>query len=457
MQTTFNMRNTYSTDDSTISFGPHNPTAAREHFKYTKQQNNTGGTQRTTFVDPFSASNTAYVPAYLYNNIELWVWDWDDTLLDTGAYLRHPMSREYILALSDSVLTRDFPHWQYFRDLCTQLVTNGKRVGIASFGTYSVIRAYMDRVFGHEQKIFNGANIIAAVRDIGSARAIRDTPINKNAYIQRLMNHYRITDHDRVILFDDLPSNIADAVAFGVLAYQIPASDTDTNIRQLRPQAEFITSQESALYSTAPTAETQQQPARDHMTVLFGPQTLYDIGRNFEAQCVPENIFSQIGDRKTWKNQSQYKADSKRRILRPTSRAGSELGSRNNAADNFENILASNKGGTSCLQGIQGCEFNMSSSPLNELNKYDEAINSEKWYRCDEKTGKCEILSPGELNQFKDTRQSPGQDGNMNEGFRGCTTCQSSGPTWVIGLLLLVLLVLIWWCFVKGKMSMPGF
>lgn len=247
-----------------------------------------------------STNNNPVIPPYLWENIDLWVWDWDDTLIDTSAYIRHSMSRDNIMNLSDRALGEDVPYWQFFRDLVVYLVQNGRRVGIASFGTYTIIRAYMDRIFGRDQKYFIRANIHAACEDLDCVRDYRQMPLNKNPYIQRLMNHYRITDHGRVILFDDAPSNIADAKRLGIVSVQMGVYD--------RENAKWIPPQKAGLAG------------------LFSPSTLIQFGDRFAQKCSKSDsvggsqVFGWIGDRKSWKYQAQAESDDTNRVLNPNFR-----------------------------------------------------------------------------------------------------------------------------------------
>ncbi len=481
---------------SSVQFGPHGWSDLGRRFDITGVPG-LKTSEDGRVVDPFSAAKTVFVPSGLYSRVELWVWDWDDTLIDTAAYSRHPMDREWILKMSDAELTRDWPHWRYFRDLCQELVSSGKRVGIASFGTYSVIQAYMTRVFGPGQQVFTGANIHAAARDIGERRILSEMPLNKNPYIQRLMNLYRITDHDRVFLFDDLPSNVGDALAMGVRAYLIPMStDRGANNRQI---------------SMTQLTNEQIDARRDRMTLLFGEHTMYDIERGFRDRCGDstsdgnEAIFGQIGERKYWKQREQARQDGMRRRVTPDRGVGSlnpvvdylgrlaetpmeesrRIGveyeeSAARASSQREGFVSgsgnkiwgsSNKGGTKCLSSIpfklnykptpgglnfsetsvprhleaqpegwaynrvstvQGCEFELTTPQMD----YESDVNKESWYRCDELTGKCELVKKGNVNDV--------------EGFAGCMSCKSPTANWMIGLLLLVLVALIWWCCFKG-------
>jgi len=164
--------------------------------------------------------NGLAVSFYLFKQCKLWVWDFDDTLINTDTYLRRNMKPSTIRNLNDSELDVDFPQWRYFSKLVDFLITHGKYVGIASFGTYEIIRAYMDRIFGFNQKVFGKHNIIApCLQDRDSRRF--SVPPNKNEYIYQLMKIYRVQDFGRVVLFDDMPSNISSSISIGVIGVQI--------------------------------------------------------------------------------------------------------------------------------------------------------------------------------------------------------------------------------------------
>ena len=279
-----------STGQEYFLFGPLSTKVAENQPSTTRPSTPTATGE---LVGRTQENSNPVIPPYLWENIDLWVWDWDDTLIDTSAYVRHSMSRNTIMALSDRELGVDFPYWQFFRDLVIYLVQNGRRVGIASFGTYTIIRAYMDRIFGRDQKYFIRANIHAACEDLDCVRDYRQMPLNKNPYIQRLMNHYRITDHARTILFDDLPSNIADAKRLGVVSVQM------------------------GVYNPV---NAKWEPS---MAGLFGPSTLIQFGDRFAQKCSKADrvgssqVFGWIGDRKSWKYQTQADSDDTNRVLNP--------------------------------------------------------------------------------------------------------------------------------------------
>lgn len=227
-------------------------------------------------------SGAIIISPYLEKTMQLWVWDFDDTLIDTRAYKRHNMDPNIIREhLSDAELTADIPNWGYFKKLVQYLVATGKRVGIASFGTYSIIKAYMDRIFGTNQKYFGPNNLLATCPEIGCNRSCIDIPLNKNAYILKMMKFYRIQGYESVVLFDDSSSNIADALRIGISAFQI-----------------------------------------DETTGLFGAQIMFMIEAKIQNKCEVEicgpSTFGSLGDRKRWKYDSQAYDDIFNRVLKPT-------------------------------------------------------------------------------------------------------------------------------------------
>ena len=161
--------------------------------------------------------------SYLLDNIDLWLWDWDDTLIDTKSYSVNKMQTEEIKKKTDSELDREVPGWRYFVNLVTLLINNGKKVGIVSFGTYDIIQDYMNRMFGNNNP-FNKQNILTIKRD--SNYVPLELKKDKNEFIDILLKKYNILP-SRTILFDDLITNVIQAIKFGVLAIHLPNNNPD--------------------------------------------------------------------------------------------------------------------------------------------------------------------------------------------------------------------------------------
>jgi FMN phosphatase YigB (HAD superfamily) len=154
----------------------------------------------------------------LHKNCKLWVWDFDDTLINSYAYMKHAMTDSAIATLSDDALLADIPFYSYFRDLVIELCTRGVKVAIASFGVLSIIQAYMNRIFGFNQKFFATHNIKAFRHNLRDVFSRKTMPRNKNGMIFELMEFYKISSFNNVCLFDDAVANITAALEIGIYA-----------------------------------------------------------------------------------------------------------------------------------------------------------------------------------------------------------------------------------------------
>lgn len=194
----------------------------------------------------------------LFKQCKLWIWDFDDTLIDTSTYYSSNMKPEAILERTDKELDIEVPQWRYFRRLVEFLVGNGRYVGIASFGTYEIIQAYMKRIMGFNQQFFTRKNIIAPdfkMRDLYRW----NQPPNKNEYIYQLMRIYRVQDFKRVVLFDDNATNIADAIGIGIVGVQVPSRNGG-----------------------------DKPDAAGKGGMMFGPWIMADFDKNLQEKCGDE-------------------------------------------------------------------------------------------------------------------------------------------------------------------------
>jgi FMN phosphatase YigB (HAD superfamily) len=344
---------------------------------------------------PLSGRNIVISP-YLDKYMQMWVWDWDDTLLDTRAYYRHSMNGDYIrYHMTKEELELDMPNYQYFVDLVYYLVEKGVRVGIASFGTYSIIRAYMDRIFGMNQKLFSSVNIYASCQEIGENRDYNKMPINKNSYIQKMMNHYKLNDYSNVVLFDDNSTNIADALRLGVFAIQI---DVPTSSDE----------KERVIMSN----------------VLFGSMTMMDLESRLRDGCKRSGIptqfdFGYLGDRKVWKRKAQQDAEMMGKVLTPNfMNEGFTPDVPLNATppDAFQELF---KDKPTVVEGFYNQEVGVYPSSCNSnlnLNLNDENYKNDK-------NNKYGLI--------------------IEEGFSQCMDCQNPMNTYFIGLIFLALVGLL--------------
>ena len=324
------------------------------------------------------------ISPYLDKYMQMWVWDWDDTLIDTRAYYRHSMSDDYIKHhLTEEELKLDVPNYQYFKDLVYYLVHKGVRVGIASFGTYSIIRAYMDRIFGLNQNLFTHVNIHASCQEIGQDRDYKRMPINKNSYIQKMMNHYKLNDYSNVVLFDDNASNIADALRLGIFAIQIdvPVSSDE---------------KEKVIMSN----------------VLFGTITMMDLESRLRDGCKRSGLptqflFGYLGDRKVWKRKAQEDGEMMGKVLTP----------------NFMN------------EGFNP-DVPLNATPLEPFQELfeDKPTVVEGFYN--QEVG----VYPSRCNNINSKYIKNGNNvNNIKEGFGQCMDCQNPMNTYFIGLIFLAM------------------
>lgn len=340
-----------------------------------------------------SSGKNIIISPYLDKYMQMWVWDWDDTLIDTRAYYRHSMNGDYIrYQMSEEELELDFPNYQYFKDLVYYLVKKGVRVGIASFGTYSIILAYMDRIFGMNQKLFTSVNLYASCQEIGENRDYKKMPINKNSYIQKMMNHYKLTDYSNVVLFDDNSSNIADALRLGVFAIQmnIPSS-------------------------------VEEKETVKMSDVLFGPMTMMDLESRLMDGCNRSRLptqfeFGYLGDRKVWKRKAQEDAEMMGKVLTPNfMNEGFNPDVPLNATppEPFQELF---KDKPTIVEGF----YNQ------EVGVYPSSCNSN-------------LNNENDKNNENNKNNKYGYGLSIEEGFTQCMDCQNPMNTYFIGLLFLLL------------------
>lgn len=442
-----------------------------EHFNNTTTNTTTTTTTNNTTTNNTSTNNTTtnntaieedinddiIISPYLDKYILLWVWDFDDTLIDIAAYTRHYMDRETILSLSAEELEFDIPNYKYFKSLVYYLVTSGKRVGIASFGTYSIIRAYMDRIFGFNQKLFTEVNIYAACKDINGVCSPREMPINKNAYIQRIMKHYTITNPRDVVLFDDRPSNITDAARMGVIPIQ-------------------ITSLDSALIDVAKygislkhNGKINNQDIRNNLAakrvVLFGPTVMMDLEARIRSMCRNNPLdydkqFGQLGDFKVMKQQELMNGDIVNRTMEPNFNLDAFINLGH--GETFEQLkkkevkhktkgeILKEKKQQRINKALEGFENNNTDYNNNTSSRYINNLQSIF-------TGLFNDINNNTNND--DNNDDNNNDNNSNnnsnnnnsssfmkcnkEGFASCMSCKSPGNTYFTLIIFMIMVVLI--------------
>jgi hypothetical protein len=151
-------------------------------------------------------------------NYDLFAFDFDLTVLKVHAYANGITASE-VEAMSWKKLSDHFADPIFFRDLINHLVSLKKKVAIISFGTYNVIKAYLDRLFDN-QDIFGQHNIMTPLcgnqRYNRNIRQLQD----KNEMLIELARNWEIK-YSRILFFDDDLNNIKRAKELGVIGVNI--------------------------------------------------------------------------------------------------------------------------------------------------------------------------------------------------------------------------------------------
>lgn len=154
---------------------------------------------------------------------DLYVFDFDMTILKIHSYAQN-MTPSQVESMGWRKLMDQFADPIFFRDLINYLISRNKKVAIASFGKYNVIKAYIDRLFDNTS-IFGLDNIITPPNE----RNIRPSD-DKNEYLVGLIRDLNI-DYKRVIFFDDDINNVNKSKELGVMAIQIdPMNGFNRNV-----------------------------------------------------------------------------------------------------------------------------------------------------------------------------------------------------------------------------------
>ena len=149
---------------------------------------------------------------------DLFIWDFDLTILKIHSYAMEVKSGD-VEGMNWKRLMCQFADPIFFRDLINYLVSNKKKVAIISFGTYNVIKSYLDRLFD-DNKIFGLDNIITPLEGNQRYNKLFKPSSDKNQYIIDIVRKYSI-DYSKVIFFDDDTNNIEKSKELGISSYLI--------------------------------------------------------------------------------------------------------------------------------------------------------------------------------------------------------------------------------------------
>jgi hypothetical protein len=152
---------------------------------------------------------------------DLFAFDFDLTILKIHAYANDIKATD-VEAMSWKKIMDHFADPIFFRDLVNYLISQKKKVAIVSFGTFNVIKAYLDRLFDNPN-IFGLNNIITPLD--GNNRYTRSLKpdSDKNQLLIDLVKKLNL-NFNRVIFFDDDEKNITHSKELGLTAVKIDSN-----------------------------------------------------------------------------------------------------------------------------------------------------------------------------------------------------------------------------------------
>lgn len=206
---------------------------------------------------------------YLIENYDLWVWDFDLTLTKIHTY-KQKLDSYLVGRKKQRDLENDFYDATFFINLVNFLILNDKKVAIVSFGTYNVIKTYLERLFG-DSYIFNSNNILTPLSgDSRYGEKIPHPPDNKNQMLKNLSQSYQI-DLTRTIFFDDTPHNIYQAKQLGLMAVNIPRGEgfNSTYLESVEDKFRKLLDQGQIVSMTCPKKKDNIEPAFTHSATRF--------------------------------------------------------------------------------------------------------------------------------------------------------------------------------------------
>ena len=219
---------------------------------------------------------------FMKKEFDLWIWDWNNCLIDSSIYFGKRMNPQEIINKTDDELTHEFPGWVYFRDLVIELTREGRRVGIISLAKSDIIISYMRRIFGLNQHYFTANNILMpSLEDTQKTNGCYE---NKNKFIVKLMKLYRVNDPTKVIYFDDNSINTTEASGIGIVAVKV-SGVADNQISSSGERHLFNQDIVSLVEQSYHTFDKDHNKLLEHLR----------MGRCYIDE---NNIFSSVGDRK---------------------------------------------------------------------------------------------------------------------------------------------------------------
>ena len=374
---------------------------------------------------------------YLVKTCKLWVWDFDDTLIDSTTYIKTVMDPATIRKKKNSELDVEIPQWRYFKRLIDFLLTHGKYVAIASFGTYEIIRAYMDRIFGFNQNFFGKRNIIAPCMAERDSRRFT-VPPNKNEYIYQLMKIYRVQDFSRVVLFDDLPSNIADATAIGVVAVQIATPrNGDKDISKMYFGPWVMTDIDNKLISQCGDGFNTPKTGPNTNPSMMNSNPLSEPFLDGGFPYAPSAYGTGIGDRKITKKPG-YRWN-KMNVQNPPLWQN-ENWQTNGGIQTYETLPKTSAIGGYSLSYWDDRQSVLRQNLENSNNSNSNPSRTINPYEANDIIGVTEGFEGGGGNRSNSSR-------NVNSSNGSCTSCKKIGWDWITFSLILIIILMVALCF----------
>ena len=374
---------------------------------------------------------------YLVKTCKLWVWDFDDTLIDSTTYIKTVMDPATIRKKKNSELDVEIPQWRYFKRLIDFLLTHGKYVAIASFGTYEIIRAYMDRIFGFNQNFFGKRNIVAPCMAERDSRRFT-VPPNKNEYIYQLMKIYRVQDFSRVVLFDDLPSNIADATAIGVVAVQIATPrNGDKDISKMYFGPWIMNDIDNKLISQCGDGFNTPKTGPNTNPSMMNSNPLSEPFLDGGFPYAPSAYGTGIGDRKITKKPG-YRWN-KMNVQNPPLWQN-ENWQTNGGIQTYETLPKTSAIGGYSLSYWDDRQSVLRQNLENSNNSNSNPSRTINPYEANDIIGVTEGFEGGGGNRSNSSR-------NVNSSNGSCTSCKKIGWDWITFSLILIIILMVALCF----------
>lgn len=229
---------------------------------------------------------------YLLENYDLWIWDFDLTLTKIHTY-KQKLDSYNVGRKKQRDLENDFWEPYFFINFVNYLILNDKKVAIISFGSYDVIKTYLDRLFGNNY-IFNSKNILTPLSgDSRYGEHIPHPPNDKNQMIINLSKFYHI-DLSRIIFFDDTLHNIYQSKQLGIMSVHIPREHgfTSSYLKEIEKQFHKLLEEGKIISSPSSTKKKNIDSTFSHSATHFTNELLLPDFRDDLEKPNTNNIYN---------------------------------------------------------------------------------------------------------------------------------------------------------------------